>query len=125
MGTAEPCGRCRGPAASDGAWCNRCIIECRDYTQQLDLQQLPELNTEPLSRAAIHYAKAGIPVFPLTPDTKIPLVRSNGVHDATTDTGRFDLGGRTARTTTSASAAACFSTYSMLMSRTASQGMSH
>jgi hypothetical protein len=86
MGTAEPCGRCRGPAASDGAWCNRCIIECRDYTQQLDLQQLPELNTEPLSRAAIHYAKAGIPVFPLTPDTKIPLVRSNGVHDATTDT---------------------------------------
>jgi Bifunctional DNA primase/polymerase, N-terminal len=79
------CGRCGGPAGPSGAWCDRCIAECRSYSQQLDLQRLPEFNTEPLDWSAIFYARAGIPVFPLTPGTKIPLARSKGVHDATTD----------------------------------------
>jgi hypothetical protein len=82
------CGRCGGPAGPDGGWCNRCIAECRDYTQQLDLRQLPELNTEPLDCAAIFYARAGIPVHPLVPGCKVPVTK-NGVLDATTDTRRI------------------------------------
>lgn len=34
---------------------------------------------------AIHYARKNIPVFPLAPQTKIPLKDSKGVDDATTD----------------------------------------
>jgi hypothetical protein len=33
------CGRCGGPSGPEGAWCNNCIRECREYTLQLDLQR--------------------------------------------------------------------------------------
>jgi hypothetical protein len=73
------------------------IAACREYTLNLDLQPLPileELGKDdaddfdllgPLGWAAIYYARAGIPVFPLQPGTKIPLARSRGVLDASTD----------------------------------------
>jgi hypothetical protein len=77
---------CCGPAGPNGAWCDDCIRVCREHTLRLDLQRLPEFNTEPHDWSAIFYARAGIPVFPLTPGTKIPLARSRGVNDATTDT---------------------------------------
>ena len=32
------CGRCGGPSGPEGAWCNQCIKECREYTQRLDNQ---------------------------------------------------------------------------------------
>lgn len=40
----------------------------------------------PLLAAALWYAQQGIPVFPLQPLTKVPLARSRGCKDATTDT---------------------------------------
>jgi hypothetical protein len=33
------CGRCGGPSGPEGAWCNNCIRECREYTRWLDSQQ--------------------------------------------------------------------------------------
>jgi hypothetical protein len=30
------CGRCAGPAGPEGAWCEGCIRECREYTCWLD-----------------------------------------------------------------------------------------
>jgi hypothetical protein len=33
------CGRCGGPAGPEGAWCDSCIRECREYTLQLDLKR--------------------------------------------------------------------------------------
>jgi hypothetical protein len=30
------CGRCGGPSGPEGAWCNNCIRECKEYTRQLD-----------------------------------------------------------------------------------------
>jgi hypothetical protein len=87
--TSEPrydplCDRCGGPAGPEGAWCDNCIRECREYTLQLDLQRSPELNTEPLEWAAIFYARAGVPVFPLRPGSKVPATK-HGKDDATTD----------------------------------------
>jgi putative DNA primase/helicase len=38
-----------------------------------------------LMRAALVYAAKGIPVFPLTPGSKVPLANSKGLLDATTD----------------------------------------
>jgi tRNA(Ile2) C34 agmatinyltransferase TiaS len=32
------CGRCGGTTGSEGAWCNQCINECREYTLRLDNQ---------------------------------------------------------------------------------------
>jgi hypothetical protein len=32
------CGRCEGPAGPEGAWCDQCIKECREYTLWLDNQ---------------------------------------------------------------------------------------
>jgi hypothetical protein len=29
-------GRCGGPGGPEGAWCDNCINECRDYTRRLD-----------------------------------------------------------------------------------------
>jgi hypothetical protein len=29
------CGRCGGPAGPEGAWCDGCIRECREYTRRL------------------------------------------------------------------------------------------
>jgi hypothetical protein len=77
------------------------IAACREYTLNLDLQRLPileELGKDdrdnfdmfgPLGWAAIYYARAGIPVFPLAPGSKIPHKGSAGVKDATTDTRRI------------------------------------
>jgi hypothetical protein len=42
------------------------------------------LNTAPLAEAALAYAGAGIPVFPLAPGNKQPIV-PNGFYSATTD----------------------------------------
>jgi hypothetical protein len=78
------CGRCRGPAGPEGAWCEQCIRTCRDYTEWLDFQRLPELNSDSLAWAAIFYARAGIPVHPLLPGSKVPASK-NGVKDASTD----------------------------------------
>jgi tRNA(Ile2) C34 agmatinyltransferase TiaS len=44
MITLEPqhdpyCGRCGGTAGPQGAWCNDCIRECKEYTRWLDLQR--------------------------------------------------------------------------------------
>lgn len=39
--------------------------------------------------AALWYAGVGLPVFPLRPGTKIPLPRSRGFRDATTDPSRI------------------------------------
>jgi Bifunctional DNA primase/polymerase, N-terminal len=47
------------------------------------LELLPELNAEPLERAAIRYAQAGIPALPLKPHSKLPATK-HGVHDAST-----------------------------------------
>jgi hypothetical protein len=47
------CGRCGGPAAPDGAWCDNCIRECREHTERLDLQRFTELNAGPPEWAAI------------------------------------------------------------------------
>jgi hypothetical protein len=58
---------------------------CRDYTERLDLQRLPELNGATRAQAALFYARAGIPVHPLRPGTKLPATK-NGVKDASTDT---------------------------------------
>lgn len=53
-----------------------------------------ELDTQPepvsLHAAALWYAEQGIPVFPLTPGTKIPLKGSGGCLDATTDPDHID-----------------------------------
>lgn len=35
--------------------------------------------------AALDYARCGLPVFPLRPGSKVPLVGSHGLHDASTD----------------------------------------
>jgi Bifunctional DNA primase/polymerase, N-terminal len=78
------CGRCGGPAAPDGAWCDNCIRECREHTERLDLQRFTELNAGPPEWAAIFYARAGIPVFPLRSGSKVPATR-NGFKDASTD----------------------------------------
>jgi hypothetical protein len=80
----ELCGRCAGPAGPEGAWCQRCIAECKAHTLSLDLERLPELNSESLAWAAIFYARAGIPVHPLQPGSKVPATK-NGLDDATTD----------------------------------------
>jgi hypothetical protein len=32
------CGRCGGPSGPEGAWCDQCINECREYTPWLDSQ---------------------------------------------------------------------------------------
>lgn len=75
------------------------IAELREHTLKLDLQRLPIIDElgkdpddsdllDPLGWAAVYYARAGIPVFPLSPGTKIPLARSNGVDDASTDVRR-------------------------------------
>ena len=32
------CGRCGGPSGPEGAWCDQCINECREYTRRLDNQ---------------------------------------------------------------------------------------
>jgi hypothetical protein len=32
------CGRCGGTAGPEGAWCDQCIKECREYTLRLDNQ---------------------------------------------------------------------------------------
>jgi hypothetical protein len=53
---------------------------------RLDLDRLPELNSEPLPWAAVFYARIGIPTFPLRPGTKEPYADTRGVLDATTDT---------------------------------------
>lgn len=42
-----------------------------------------------LMRAALDYAARGIPVFPLTPGSKIPMAKSKGFEDATTDDDRI------------------------------------
>jgi hypothetical protein len=42
-------------------------------------------------RKAQSYAKNGLAVFPLTPNTKIPLAGSRGHLDATTDLNRIDM----------------------------------
>jgi hypothetical protein len=34
------CGRCGGPAGPEGAWCDQCINECREYTLRLDLKRV-------------------------------------------------------------------------------------
>jgi hypothetical protein len=65
------------------------IAELREHTLRLDLQRSHELNTESLPWAAIFYARAGIPIFPLVPGRKIPHKDSNGVDDATTDLRRI------------------------------------
>lgn len=44
----------------------------------------------PLHKAAREYAKQGIPIFPCTPGTKIPLAGSKGFHEATTDLDQVD-----------------------------------
>src|SRR5215212_11852332 len=66
------CGRCGGPAGPDGTRCAQCIRICEDATRRLDLQELPELNSESLSWSAHFYARAGIPVLPLRPGRKVP-----------------------------------------------------
>jgi Bifunctional DNA primase/polymerase, N-terminal len=47
-----------------------------------------------LHEAARIYARQGIPVFPLAPGTKVPLISAEhggrGLHDATTDVSRID-----------------------------------
>jgi hypothetical protein len=78
------CGCCGGPAGTEGAWCSHCIRECREHTQQHDLQRLTELKVEPFEWAAVFYARAGIPVFPLRSGSKAPATR-NGFKDASTD----------------------------------------
>jgi hypothetical protein len=78
------CGRCDGPSGPEGAWCDNCIHECKEYTQQLDLRRFPELNREPFEWAAVFYARVGIPVFPLMPGKKVPATK-HGKDDATTD----------------------------------------
>jgi hypothetical protein len=67
-----------------GAWCDSCIRTCREHTEMLDLQRLPELNSEPLPWAAYFYARAGIPVHPLRSGSKVPATK-NGFKDASTD----------------------------------------
>jgi hypothetical protein len=78
------CARCGGSAAPGGAWCDTCIAECRDYTEQLDLSRFVELNSESLGWAAFFYARAGIPVHPLSAGGREP-VTEHGVKDASTD----------------------------------------
>jgi hypothetical protein len=77
------CGRCGG-LSPGGGWCAQCVQESLSYTEWRDVSRLPELNTEPLDWAAILYARAKIPVFPLRPGTKVPAT-ANGFKDATTD----------------------------------------
>jgi hypothetical protein len=91
----EICGCCGGPAGPEGAWCSDCIRTCREHTLRLDLQRLPIIDElgeredgDTYRWAAIFYARAGIPVFPLVPGTKIPHKRTAGVDDATTDLRR-------------------------------------
>jgi hypothetical protein len=91
---ASLCGSCGGSAGPEGAWCSRCITECREHTLRLDLQRLPiiaELGEgwDAHRWAAIFYGRTGIPVFPLVPESKIPHRGSAGVDDATTDLRRI------------------------------------
>lgn len=51
------------------------------------LAAFPPTTSSNLAEAAIAYATAGIPVFPLCPGDKIPRV-AHGFHDATTDLAR-------------------------------------
>jgi Bifunctional DNA primase/polymerase, N-terminal len=48
------------------------------------LAAFPPITSSNLAKAALVYATAGIPVFPLCPGDKIPRV-AHGFHDATTD----------------------------------------
>ena len=47
------CGRCGGHSGPEGAWCDNCNRECKEYTRRLDLQRFPELDTAPPDWAAI------------------------------------------------------------------------
>jgi hypothetical protein len=71
------------------------IAGLRQYTLRLDLERLPiiqqlgeAVDGDALLWAAVYYARAGMPVFPLMPGTKIPYPKTNGVDDATTDLRR-------------------------------------
>jgi len=37
------CGRCNGPAGPEGAWCDNCIQECKEYTLWLDQRDKREV----------------------------------------------------------------------------------
>ena len=77
------CFGCAAPCVH--GMCDTCLSNGMLATQRLDLQRLPELNTDTLTWAAYFYARAGIPVLPLKPGSKMPATR-HGVDDATTDT---------------------------------------
>lgn len=51
----------------------------------VELDRMPAKPTPSVVGAALWYARLGIPVFPLQAGTKVPLPRSRGVKDATTD----------------------------------------
>lgn len=79
------CERCGGPAGEGGAWCPACIRECREYTCRLDFSRVAEMiNSEPLARAAVLYARAGVPVLALQTGSKTPAIR-RGLSAASTN----------------------------------------
>jgi hypothetical protein len=44
LGEPQPdpfCGRCGGPSGPEGAWCDDCIRECKEYTRWLDREVTP------------------------------------------------------------------------------------
>ena len=53
--------------------------------EKLGNVSLMPANEMPLREAALHYAKIGIPIFPLVPRDKIAFAGSHGYKDATTD----------------------------------------
>ena len=84
---AQPVGCFRCGAPTMLGMCDPCLTSALDETQRDDLQRLPELNQpadDRLAWAAYFYARAGIPVHPLTPRRKSPMT-DNGYLDATTD----------------------------------------
>jgi hypothetical protein len=68
------------------------IVSCRCHSSLVECSANQTERLDHLA-AALRYASQGVPVFPLAPRSKFPLISAanggHGLHDATTDAARI------------------------------------